>query len=284
MKKEEYYLRLEKAIEFIEENLHKKFLLSDVSKNAFNSLSHFHRIFYFMTGVTIKEYIRHRRLSNAAMQLIATKKSVLDIAFEAQFESPESFNKAFKKLFSLSPSKFRNLKPEFQIISKMTLRQIEKLNQPENISINFIYFPQQIILGVKTRTTLEGGQQARDIPLFFEKVMRTHLLKDIISNSLDKQKIWGIYSDMSEDEAFNYTVGMLVDKISVINNEKYAQHVLPESEYARFTVQGDPNQLENAWRYIYGMWMPNSGYSRKKGLDFEIYYSDKTDIYIPIGA
>lgn len=50
----------------------------------------------------------------------------------------------------------------------------------------------------------------------------------------------------------------------------------------RFTVQGTPNELENAWRYIYGIWFPISGRSRQKGLDFEIYYPDKTDIYIPM--
>jgi len=281
MKKEEYYLRLEKAIEFVEANLDKKFPLSAVSKNAFSSLSHFHRIFYFMTGLTIKEYIRRRRLSNAAIQLTTTKRTVLDIALEAQFESPESFNKSFKKLFALSPKEFRNKKSEFQVMNRMILPRNEELKQPENIALNFVYFPQQIVIGIKTRTTLENSQQTIDIPLFFEKVMKSNLLANI-HNAVDQQKIFGIYSDMSDEEEFDYTVGLLVDEILEIEDEKYLKHVLPDSEYARFTVQGNPNQLENAWLYIYGAWMPNSGRSRQKGFDFEIYYPEKTDIYIPM--
>lgn len=105
-----------------------------------------------------------------------------------------------------------------------------------------------------------------------------------IPNILDQQKIFGIYSDMNNDEEFNYTVGLLINDSSAIGDVKYSRHVLPASEYARFTIQGDASQLENAWSYIYGAWMPNSGRSRQKGLDYEIYYPEKTDIYIPMLA
>lgn len=280
MKKEEYYLRLEKAIDFVEENLHTKLSLSSVSSNAFSSLSHFHRIFYFMTGLTIKEYIRHRRLSHAAIQLVKSQRSVLDIALEAQFESPESFNKAFKKLFGLSPKEFRNNNPEFEVMRRMVINRKNELKQPDNMTLTFVYLPQQIVSGVKIRTTLENRQQTSDIPLFFEKVMQANLLANI-PDIADSQKIFGIYSDMSDDEEFDYTVGLLVEELSTWY-DNYSRHVLPASEYARFSVQGDTSQLENAWRYIYGSWMPNSGRSRQKGLDFEIYYPEKTDIYIPM--
>ncbi len=283
MKKEEYYYRLEKAIDFVEANLDKKFSLAAVSKNAFSSLSHFHRIFYFMTGLTIKEYIRRRRLSNAAIQLITTKRTVLDIALEAQFESPESFNKSFKKLFNISPQEFRNNKSEFQVMRRIILKRSEELNQPDNIMLTFVYLPKQIVIGVKTRTTLENSQQAIDIPLFFEKTMKANLLANI-PNIIDQQKILGVYSDMSDDEEFDYTTGLLVDQMSMPEGEVYSRHVLPAGEYACFSAQGDVSALEAAWRYIYGDWMPNSGRSRQKGFDFEVYYPEKTDIYIPMNA
>jgi AraC family transcriptional regulator len=210
MKKEEYYQRLTYAINFVEDNLDNKISLTSVSENAFSSLSHFHRIFYFMTGLTIKEYIRHRRLSNAAIKLVTTKKPVLAIALESQFESPESFNKSFKKLFGLSPKEFRNKKPEFEVMSRMLLNRNEELKQPDDISFNFVYLPRQIVMGMKTRTTLDNGQQTRDIPAFFEAVMKANLLSNI-PNVLDQNKIFGIYSDMNNTEEFDYTVGLLVE-------------------------------------------------------------------------
>ena len=81
MKKEEYFSRLERALQFIELNLNENISLQTVSKKAFSSLSHFHRIFFAMTGYSLKDYIRKRRLSNAALELITTQKKVIDLAW-----------------------------------------------------------------------------------------------------------------------------------------------------------------------------------------------------------
>ena len=86
---------------------------------------------------------------------------------------------------------------------------------------------------------------------------------------------------MSDEEEFDYTVGLLVENTTK-NCRGYCAHTLPATEYARFTVKGNPSELENAWHYIYGIWMPTSESSRQKGYDFEIYYPNKTDIYIPM--
>lgn len=280
MKKEEYYLRLERAIDYIEKNLNQKIELGSISKHAFSSLSHFHRIFYFMTGITLKDYVRRRRLSNAAIQLLQSGKSIIDIAHETLYETPESFNKSFKKMYLFSPTEFRKKRPEFEITRKLELTPNEYVQPPKNISLNFVYLPEQIAAGFKIRTTLENNQQTKDIPKFFIKVMDSNLLLKI-PNVLDNKKIFGIYSDMTDEEEFDYTVGLLAEK-PVKNSSGICYHLLPATEYARFTVQGSADELENAWRYIYGAWFPTSGRSRQKGLDFEIYYPDKADIYIPM--
>ncbi|MDF2939971.1 MAG: AraC family transcriptional regulator [Gammaproteobacteria bacterium] len=279
MNKEEYFSRLEKAIEFIESKLNSQLLLSEVSQHAFSSLSHFHRIFFFMTGMTLKDYIRKRRLSKAGMQLISTQNKIIDIALEAQFDSPESFSKAFKKQFELTPREFRSRKPEFELMRKIELDCYDNVALPDNMTLNFVFLPEQIITGAKTRTTLANHQQAKDIPKFFQNVMTKNLF-DSIPEVIHLNKIFGVYSDMSDEEEFDYTVGLAV-KIP-FNNLQYSSHILPAAEYARFTVNGDASKLEYAWRYIYGSWMPYSGRSRQKGLDFEVYFPDKTDIYIPM--
>lgn len=279
MKHEEYYHKLEKALDYIEKNLSKDISLHSISQYAFSSLSHFHRIFFFMTGQTIKEYIRNRRLTQAAIQLISTKNKITDIALEAQFESPESFNRAFKKIFGLSPREFRNKKPEFTITPKLKLEQHQSLIMPANISLAFVFLPEQYISGFRTRTTLAGQQQTIDIPNFFAKVMQQSLLQKI-PNVLDPSQIIGVYSDMSDEEEFDYTVGLWVKKPT--QTAIICSHKLPAAEYARFTVQGDASGLADAWQFIYGYWMPYSGRARQKGLDFEVYFADKTDIYIPM--
>ena len=78
-----HFKRINNALEFIEENLYDEFTLNDISNAAFSSLSYMHRIFYQMTGFTMKEYIRQRRLAVAVSLLQSSKKSVLDIALIA---------------------------------------------------------------------------------------------------------------------------------------------------------------------------------------------------------
>ena len=88
------YPRLSRSIDFIEENLTQDFTLEDVSKAAYSSLSHFHRIFAFMAGHTMKAYIRKRRLSAAGHELICTDRNVLDIALKYRYQTHETFTRA----------------------------------------------------------------------------------------------------------------------------------------------------------------------------------------------
>ncbi|UYO99245.1 helix-turn-helix transcriptional regulator [Oceanotoga sp. DSM 15011] len=68
---------------------------------------HFHRIFNELTGETLKSYIRKRRLTEASKDLLNCNNSIIDIAFDYGFESQESFTRAFKKVFKVTPGKYR---------------------------------------------------------------------------------------------------------------------------------------------------------------------------------
>ncbi|MCM3715383.1 AraC family transcriptional regulator [Alkalihalobacillus oceani] len=75
----------------------------------FQQLSHFHRIFQQALGYTISDYIRFRRLAQAASLLIQSDRKILELAFDFQFESQEAFTRAFKKVYRLPPGKYRKL-------------------------------------------------------------------------------------------------------------------------------------------------------------------------------
>jgi AraC family transcriptional regulator len=280
MQKEDYLQKLQSAMHYIEIHLHQEISLSSVSSVAFSSLSHFHRIFFFMTGVTLKEYIRKRRLSVAAQKLVETNAKVIDIALASGFDTPETFSRAFKSLFGINPTEFRfarNEQPLFEPIDVVKLFQ-QSLCAGTEPEVNFVLRRLAMVAGVTTKTTLSEHQQTRDIPRFFGEVMQQRLLEAIVDRSTPNQLL-GVYTDMSDEEEFTYTVGYEVTSDS--QSHGYSIHRLPAGKYARFTVIGPPEELEKAWRYIYGQWLPNSGGERVKGFDFEIYQSDKTEIYIP---
>ncbi|KPU44820.1 transposon Tn10 TetD protein [Oxobacter pfennigii] len=105
----EYATKIQKSINFIENNLCEKLKLSDIAKQSYFSEFYFHKLFRNVTGAPVMEYIRQRRLNEASNDLLRTDEKITDIAFKYQFSSEESFSRAFKRVFGLSPRKYRNM-------------------------------------------------------------------------------------------------------------------------------------------------------------------------------
>lgn len=100
----EWKQSITKAIHYMEENLTNNISVEDVSDHVFMSVSHFQRIFNFVTGITVGDYIRNRRLSLAGQDLLLENSKVIDIAMRYQYSTPESFSKAFTRFHGVPPS------------------------------------------------------------------------------------------------------------------------------------------------------------------------------------
>ncbi|MGE7943893.1 helix-turn-helix domain-containing protein [Lysinibacillus xylanilyticus] len=100
---------IQKTIDWIESHLHEQISANDIDEVTGFSKYHFHRIFQTSVGMSVSEYIRMRRLANAASTLLNTDERIIDIAFYYQFESQETFTRAFKKLYSLPPGQYRKV-------------------------------------------------------------------------------------------------------------------------------------------------------------------------------
>lgn len=109
---------LSKAIAYIEQHLTDEINLDEVSKESYSSSSHFQLVFHLVMGMTIGEYIRNRRLSLAAQDLLQFNSRVIDVALRYRYETPESFSKAFSRFHGVPPSKVqRNKVKLFQPLS-----------------------------------------------------------------------------------------------------------------------------------------------------------------------
>lgn len=107
---------IKKSIEYIEHNLDKKIELKELADRVFLSKYHFHRIFHATVGEPVAEYIRKKRLMEAANELLNTNDKIVDIAFKYQFNSQEVFTKAFKKLYGMPPREFRRNKNNINLM------------------------------------------------------------------------------------------------------------------------------------------------------------------------
>lgn len=119
----DYIDSINQAIDYIENNLTQTIAMEQVAAVAGYSRFYFDRLFLARLGETPASYIRKRRLSEAARELIASERPILDIALDYQFQSQEAFARPFKKMFGLSPGAYRKRGRFSRGFPKVTLRR-----------------------------------------------------------------------------------------------------------------------------------------------------------------
>ena len=107
-----YFLIIQRCIDYIEIHLDQNLDVDKAINKTHMSKFHFYRLFRAVVGVTIHEYIKQRKLSEAAEHLLRTNDDVLTTAVSYGFHSQEVFTRNFKKCFGYTPAQFRKLKPE----------------------------------------------------------------------------------------------------------------------------------------------------------------------------
>ena len=96
-----------RSIDFIEKHLEDDITISDVAKHVSISLYFLERGFSVMTGYSIGEYLRNRRLYQAALDLQKSKDKIIDTAYKYCYDTPESFTKAFSRFHGTTPKEVR---------------------------------------------------------------------------------------------------------------------------------------------------------------------------------
>lgn len=100
---------VKKVIDYIEQNIEKEIDLDSISKSIGYSKFHLNRVFADQTGITIYKYLQNRRLTIAAEKLVKTDKPITQIAYEAGYDTQQSFSFAFKQLYLYPPKTYRNI-------------------------------------------------------------------------------------------------------------------------------------------------------------------------------
>ncbi len=119
----ETVINIQKAIDYIEENMLSELIFEDIASQAYMSSHHFQRIFSMICGVSLGDYIRNRRLSLAAAEIKITDTKIIDIAFKYGYETPESFSRAFSRFHNISPMMARN-HGDIKTFSRITIKSI----------------------------------------------------------------------------------------------------------------------------------------------------------------
>ncbi|MDD5936687.1 MAG: AraC family transcriptional regulator [Clostridiales bacterium] len=128
-----YYERIHKSIDFIEEHLCEEIPLQMCADEAYMSLSGYYRMFLSISGYTVKEYIRLRRLTCALEELCTNPhQTVLDTAIKYDYNSADGFTRSFKNQFGILPSQVKNNNSQHKIVKFERLDLMEKLLENED--------------------------------------------------------------------------------------------------------------------------------------------------------
>ena len=273
------YLRnVQRGIDYIEENLARDISAGEVARHAGISHWHFQRIFKALTNETLKTYIRSRRFTNALEKLAKTDERILQIALDAGFETQESFTRAFKKAFGVTPGDYRRHRSLLPFLRKARfdadyLRHIHK-----NLSLEPELYIQRAmsLIGLKTRfygIDSEKSNFARKLPslwaAFLPRIAEIPRVVPgvgfgVIRQTPERNDQLEYFAVVEVTPGTPPPLGMVILD-------------LPATRYARFAHRGHVTQVDKTVSYIYSSWLLRSGMLHTYGCDLEIY----DDRYLP---
>lgn len=272
-----YYESLNKVIEKIEDNLTKDIDYKELARIVGTSSYTLQRIFVFLTGITLTEYIRKRRLSNAAEELLHTDIKIVDLALKYKYDSPISFSNAFKKMHGISPQNLRKGNISIKTCPKIEFKPTTDII--DELEYRVIELDRQKLYGITTGIIEESNSKA--ISDLFDKSRKEEILDFIITNSDGKELYYGA-SVRAYDNDFTKNISYYI--LGKNKREDFVNIDIPKATWACFKLKNkEQNNILKLYNTIYTKWLPSSKY--KEILNYpqlEIYYKDECEICIPI--
>ena len=274
--------RLNCAINYIEENLDHELDMEIVGKIAGCSSYHFQRMFSYMADMSISEYLRKRRMSLAAVELMSEKVKVIDVALKYGYESPTAFNRAFKKIHGVAPSKIGKkgviVKAFPPIQFQMTIKGSDELNYRFEEKEAFE------IIGISIPLEKELEKNFKIVPRLWRKAGITGIISKLVSMmNTDVQGVLGV-STCNNEEDWKYFIAVASTAKTPENMERY---VVPANTWAIFYGEGTNTSIQELETRIVKEWLPSSGYEYANAPDIEVYLNPnpkklKYEVWIPV--
>ncbi|MBI9011624.1 MAG: AraC family transcriptional regulator [Clostridiales bacterium] len=165
-----YQSALSKTISFVEHNLCESFSLEELTEINGFSKWHFSRVFHLFTGYSISEYIRGRRLSEAARELVETDNKIIDIAFDYQFSSQDAFTRSFTSSYGISPGRFRKLGQRKILINPLDVSKIIWMQGGLEVKPEIIMIDDLKVMGL----VYKGQNQNQEIGMLWQEFLKEY--------------------------------------------------------------------------------------------------------------
>lgn len=270
---------MNRALAYIEDHLTGEIDMAQVERLALCSEYHFRRMFSSLAGVTLSEYVRRRRLTMAAFELLHGDALVIDIALKYGYSSPDSFTRAFQALHGVTPTEAREAGQPLKAVPRMTFQLTVKGGSEMNYRI-------------EEKEAFHIVGITRRVPLVYEgenpaiTAMWKSLDKDTIDalkalSNVEPEGLIQASTNFSEGRLdggeLDHTIGVATTREGP---EDLARLDVPAGTWAVFEAVGPfPETLQSIWGRIYAEWFPSSGYESVAGP--EILWNEHMDVGDP---
>ena len=277
-----------RAIEFIESHLQAPVAVADMAGAVGYSVYHFCRTFNRATHHTPYDYLMRRRLAEAARDLLRGDRRVIDVALDYQFNSPETFSRAFRRVFDLTPTEARRQAwiDSRRLMPRLTPAHVEQIHKGPYLRPVLEEKDAFCVAGVMTLVREDRGV----VPVLWEWFGREAGHDAAIDAS---GSCYGIacYPEKWEARGYTYMAAVAVDDTACLE-PGWVTMTVPAAQYARFIHKGRAQDLYLTLDYVWHTWLPKTEVRLAHPLIIELYdrgFDDadvddgEREILIPIG-
>ena len=274
--------RLNEALIYIEEHLDGDISYEKAARLANCSTYHFQRMFTYVAGLTLGEYIRRRKLTKAALELQQGSK-VLDVALRYGYDSPTSFNRAFQVVHGMTPSDAKKegavLKAFPKISFSLTIKGEQEMEYRIERKDAFR------VVGVSCKISKDMEESMRVVPLFWTEKAQDGTIAKLCSYLKAGDGLFGLCTNTDEKDHWTYTIGIVKEDLEL---EGMESQMIGPSLWAIFPGRGPmPQTIQEVERRIVTDWLPTSGYEFAEGVDVEVYLDNDItnqsfEVWMPI--
>ena len=276
----EWIERLNNAIAYIEENLTETIDYEQLGRIACCSAYHFQRMFAYMAGVPLSEYIRRRRMSLAAVELQGGEK-IIDVAGKFGYNSPTAFNRAFQAVHGVAPSAVKN--KGVAVKSFPPISFILSIKGAEEMKYRIETKEAFRIVGVSVPLHKEIEKNFQTIPSKWDEVAQNGTLQKL-TGMMDTPPM-GVLGVCACDnkEPWRYFIAVSTSK----DSDGLEEYTVPAATWAVFSGSGTGESIQELERRIGTEWLPTSGYEYGNAPDIEVYLNAdpqnaQYEVWIPV--
>ena len=253
--------RMDAAVAYIEANIERPLRLEDVAKVACCSKYHFHRMFYASVGITCAEYVRRRKLTLAAVEILNSERSIADIALTFGYESHNAFTRAFRSFHRVNPGTVRTSSASLSSCSRVTFPGVRI---GEKMDYNIVKKPELKIVGKAKSFSFD--EFVKDGRKFWKTYVGSREYQSLCDLNGGKPgpivnaPLLSAYFPKEDGSRDEFIDVLALEAEAGMDCSGFEVHTVPAATYAEFTCPYKSSMNTN--RYIYGTWFSSTGYER----------------------